>query len=864
MIERGLVAIVDASRRHAAALTLVLVLLAIVGAWFTATRITIDTDFDKLINPELPWRQRDAALDRAFPQNQNLLAIVIDGATADLTTDAADALSRRLVAMPELFKTVRVPEGGPFFRREGMLFLPVADVQNFSDQIIAAQPLIGTLAADPSLRGVFSSLDLMAQGVVHGDIDAAGVAAPLNGVADAVEQALAGTYRPLSWQTLLTGRKPDKRELRRFVLSQPVLDYNALEPGARAIDKVHDIARELGLTPERDVTVRVTGPVALSDDQLSTLSQGAGFTTALSLGLLCLWLVLALRSLRLVAAIIVTLIVGLIACGSFAVGAVGPLNPISATFAVLFIGLAIDFGIQFSVRYRDERFRVDDLAGALRRTASGVGAPLAVAAAATSVGFFSFVPTDYTGVSDLGLIAGFGMLIALALNLTLLPALLTLLKPRGEAHAVGVAWAAPFDRLLIERRRIVLAVSLVVALGAAALLPALSFDFNPINLQNQHTEAMQVLNELRNDPTDTPNTAEILTPSIDAAAALAARLDKVPEVAQTVTALTFVPADQPAKLAIISDTATLLGPTLSPPQTRKPPSADEALAAMAATAKNVAEAGAHGVAPAKRLAELLQQVAARGAAVVPALAANIASSLPQRLDALRQSLTAEAVTLETLPDEIKSDWITADNRARVEVFPKGGAPDNASLRRFVAAVRTVTPDATGTPVTIQESADTVIRAFVTAGIIAVVAIAILLFAVLRRVGDVALVLAPLALAGLFTLATSAAFNMPLNFANIITLPLLLGIGVAFDVYFVMRWRRGHSDLLQSSTARAILFSALTTGTAFGSLALSNNPGMSEMGKLLSIALAYTLVCTFIVLPALMGPVRADAADGGRG
>jgi predicted RND superfamily exporter protein len=285
---------------------------------------------------------------------------------------------------------------------------------------------------------------------------------------------------------------------------------------------------------------------------------------------------------------------------------------------------------------------------------------------------------------------------------------------------------------------------------------------------------------------------------------------------------------------------------------------------MAATAKNVAEAGAHGVAPAKRLAELLQQVAARGAAVVPALAANIASSLPQRLDALRQSLTAEAVTLETLPDEIKSDWITADNRARVEVFPKGGAPDNASLRRFVAAVRTVTPDATGTPVTIQESADTVIRAFVTAGIIAVVAIAILLFAVLRRVGDVALVLAPLALAGLFTLATSAAFNMPLNFANIITLPLLLGIGVAFDVYFVMRWRRGHSDLLQSSTARAILFSALTTGTAFGSLALSNNPGMSEMGKLLSIALAYTLVCTFIVLPALMGPVRADAADGGRG
>jgi predicted RND superfamily exporter protein len=172
-------------------------------------------------------------------------------------------------------------------------------------------------------------------------------------------------------------------------------------------------------------------------------------------------------------------------------------------------------------------------------------------------------------------------------------------------------------------------------------------------------------------------------------------------------------------------------------------------------------------------------------------------------------------------------------------------------------VRSVAPEATGTPITIQESANTVIRAFATAGIIALVAISVLLLVVLRRVRDIVLVLVPLLLAGLMTLATGVLIGLPLNYANIITLPLLLGIGVSFDIYFVMRWRNGTSDLLQSSTARAILFSALTTGTAFGSLALASHPGTSDMGKLLTIALGYTLVCTFLLLPALMGPTETD-------
>jgi hopanoid biosynthesis associated RND transporter like protein HpnN len=852
--------LVELSRRNAALVAAAIVLLTIAGGIYGAQRLSIDTDLDKLINPDLPWRQLEKAMDDAFPQNVDTLVVVIDAKTPDQAADATSAMMaklEKLAATTTLFKSVRRPDGDTFFQRDGMLLLSKEEVQKFADQLIAAQPLIGTLAADPSIRGVFDALDLTAQGVIHDEIPAKELDATYTTLAQATEAALAGRDEPISWQGMMTGRKPEPLELRRFIQTQPNLDFAEAMPGAPAGAAIRAAARELGLTPEHGVRVRLTGSVALEDAEFSTLISGAAFSTTLSVGLLCLWLMLALRSLRLLVAIITTLIVGLVACVVFAAGVVGPLNPISAAFAVLFVGIAIDFGIQFSVRFRDERFHADNFVEALRATGASIGGPLAVAAAAAAVGFFSFVPTDYTGVSDLGLIAGVGMLLALILNLTLLPALLTILRPKGEPRAIGFAGAAPLDRFLLRRRLGVMAASLILALGCIAVLPSLSFDFNPLHLQNPHEEAVSTLHDLMADPNTTPYTIDILVPSIAQAAPLAERLEKLPEVAHTVTAESFVPSDQQEKLAIIQDAAQLLGPTLMPARVKPAPDDDAALAAIAQCAGDVKQVAARGSEPAARLGKALDGVLARGAAALPALITNVAAGVDRRLDDLRLSLQAEPVTLDTLPASLKSDWITADGRAHIQVFPKGDAQDNEVLRQFAASVRAVAPEATGSPVTIQESAHTVIHAFVVAGIIAIAAISVLLVLVLRRLQDVFLVLAPLLLAGLLTLATSVLLDVPLNFANIIALPLLLGVGVSFDIYFVMRWRTGYGDLLQSSTARAILFSALTTGTAFGSLALSNHPGTSEMGKLLTLALVYTLLCSFFVLPALLGPVNPD-------
>jgi hopanoid biosynthesis associated RND transporter like protein HpnN len=860
--------LVEASRRHAAALVgAILVAVAAIGL-LAARHIALDTDTGKLFSPKLAWRQVEQQVDREFPQNTDLLAIVIDAATPDQAQDAAALLAHRLSANTELFRDVRLPTGSPFFRKNGLLFLPRQQVQKFADQMIAAQPMLGTLTADPSARGVFDALDLFAQGPLQGAIDVAELHRPFQAVARALDATLDGAYQPLSWQSLLSDRTPAPGDLRQFVLARPALNYGAVQPGRRAIEAVHAAAQAEGLVPERGVRVRVTGPVALADDQLSALKEGAGLAGAGALGLLVFWLVLAVRSLRSVAAILLTLVAGLVACVGFAVGVVGPFNPISIAVAPLFIGIAIDFGIQFSVRYAAEHEQGGGVAAAMRRTSAGVGLPLVIAAAATAVGFFSLYPTDYRGVSNLGLIAGAGMIIALALNLTLLPALLSLFRAGGFKEAGGFARAAPLDRFLIRRRAWVMAAAALAAAAAAFMLTGLRFDFDPINLENPKSESVQTLFDLMKDPDSTPYTIDVLSDSASTAAEQVQRLRSLPEVNRAIWFGSFVPDDQQAKLDILSDARDLLGPTLTAVTVKAAPSAAEVLAAAARCGTDVGKLAARGDQVSGQLAQALGRIGTRGAAIVPLLDTNLSEGIATRLADMQLALQAAQVTLATIPAELKRDWVSADGKYRIEVFPKGDARDARVLRRFVTAVRGVTPQAAGMPIGIQESARTVIGAFVIAGCLATAAITLLLALVLRSVRDVAAVLVPLLLAGLLTLATSAVLGKPLNFANIVTLPLLLGIGVAFDIYFVLRWRDGDADLLSSPTARAVVFSALTTGTAFGSLALSKSPGMADMGALLMIGLFYTLLCTLFVLPALLGaapaaPAAPVARDPGR-
>jgi hopanoid biosynthesis associated RND transporter like protein HpnN len=845
-LRRSIVQVVEWCWRHPVVVVLAALAMTLTLAVYAAQTLKLDTDEKKLISDALPFRQAEQAMDRAFPHNADTIAVVIDGPTPEAAEIAVDRLQAALAPRTDLLVSVHRPWEELYFRHRGLLFLSVDELADMSDRLVQAQPFLGVMARDPSLRGLLSIVDLTLAGVEHGQGKLDDLAPVIDRIEAAAAEAAAGrTPKPVSWMALMGDGRDQPR---RFLIVQPKMQFDELTPGAEASDAIRTAARQLGMDAAHGFRVRLTGSVALTDANFATVVDGVEVSAPLSLAAVLVLLFFAVRSGRVVGAILISLLVGLVATAGFAAATVGSLNPISVAFAVMFVGIAVDFAIQFVVCFRNALFRSGDRDQAIRTAASDMAAPLSLAAVATAVGFLSFLPTAYSGVSQLGLIAGAGMVIALVVDFTVLPALMALMRPPAEGAPVGLPLGAA-DDWLTRNARTVVRVAVGAALLGVVLLPGLRFDFNPLNLQDPKAEAVSTFLELAKDPDGGTHSLEVLAPSVEAAATLAGRLDALPEVGRAMSIATFVPGQQDEKLAIVQDLATLLGPSLNPVDRPSPPKPDDLIAAMTNTAERL-----HAVAPAderaKRLAASLRDAAKRGPDAAGAVDGALASGIAPLLSQLRRSLDPSPVTQANLPPEIVRDWVAADGRARVSASPKGDMQDDAQAQRFVDAVHAVAPEVIGMPVSIREIGRVVIDAFTRAGIAALVAIGLLLALMLRRLLDGLLVVAPLLMGAFYTVIAMRVAGLSINFANIIALPLLLGIGVAFNIYYVVNWRKGVTGHLQSPTTRAVLFSALTTGSAFGSLAVSPHVGTASMGMLLFLSLGLSVATTLVVMPAL--------------
>jgi hopanoid biosynthesis associated RND transporter like protein HpnN len=847
--------VVRLSTRHAWVVIAAFFVAAIVAGVYVSRHIAINTDSSKLLSSSLPWRQQEERLNQLFPQRTDLITAVIDATTPEAADEAADALAKALIDQKDVVRAVTRPDGGEFFARNGILFLGVDDVRRNMDELIKAEPFLGTLALDPTLRGILGAISQSLEGVRLKKTTLEDIEPAVSAIADALEGVEQGRRPAFSWRRLISGRAPERSDLRRFVNIQAVLNYGDLQPGGEATKAVRATIAKLGLTPERGVTVRLTGSVPLSDEEFSTIADGAALNGMVTIVVVLLILWLALRRVRIVLAVLINLAVGLSFTAAVGLAMVGALNLISVAFAVLFIGLGVDFGIQFSVRYRAERFADRDLLEALEHTGLGVARPLLLAAASIAAAFYSFLPTAYVGLSELGLIAGTGMIIAFLTTVTLLPALLSVLKPAGEAAPVGWAWLAPLDHFLDKQRYWVVGLTLAAVVLGLPLLRGLSFDFNPLNLRSKQAESVSTLLDLMRDPDTSPNTIDVLEPNVASASAMAEKLSKVAEVAKVRTLESFVPKDQDEKLAIIDDANFFFANTLNPDPIDPAPTSAQTLEAINKTAADLATTAGSLDTPAAESARRLASALSASAKAAPATREEaervLVTPLMTTLRQVRDLLSAEHVTVETLPPALKSAWVAPDGEVRIEARPSGDGNDNSVLHRFVDAVRKVAPEASGAPIFIVEAAATIVKAFFQAAVWSLLSIALILLIALRRWQDVALTLVPLLVAVIVTLEICVAIGLKLNFANIIALPLLLGVGVAFKIYYVMAWRAGEHNFLQSSLTRAVFFSACTTATAFGSLWFSHHPGTSSMGKLMALSLVTTLSAAVLFQPALL-------------
>ncbi|MGD9600253.1 MAG: MMPL family transporter [Gammaproteobacteria bacterium] len=854
------------SVRHAWATLLVAMLVTTAAAFYTARHLAIDTDTSNMLDPNLPHRQAHRGYRAAFPDLPGDVVVFAEAAHPSRAEDAADALAAALAARGDIARSIERPGQDAFFRTHGLLYLGIDELWALDERLQAAEPLLGTLAHDPTLRGLFETLAQGLEGTLD-DPQRDLLKRMFDRVGDALARHLDGRDDPIRWRDELLREDGDAPAVARaFVLVDPALAARDFQPAAPAVAALRTLLAELAPSYP-DVRFRLTGSEVMDNEELVTVAEDAKVTTALSFVLVACVLVAGLRSATLVGGVLLTLACGLVWTAAFATWAVGALNIISVCFAVLFIGMGVDFGIQFTMRYLEESDGGSPREPALVDAARGAGGALALAAVGAAICFFAFVPTPYRGLAQLGVISGFSMFIAWFANLTVLPAALSRL-PVPRRRAVRAVRTSRLQRWVTRHARAILAGTVLLVAAGAALAPAARFDLNPLNLKDGETEGVAAFRALAGDPDSSPYTIQVLAPSLADADALAARIAALPEVARAVTLSTYVPDAQEEKIEVVEGLRFALAGALEPSAPGDVSAADEAAsvrsfaATLAALPPDSGDAGF--TASRARLQGLLDALLAHGEDLesrVPRLRAQLIGDLDVTLARLSDLLDAAPVTLDGLPESLRRQYIAEDGQARIQVVPRADLNDNDAMRAFVRAVQRIAPAATDAPVELYEGSRAVIRASVTASVWALLLTLVLHLGVLRGVLDALLIAAPLVLAALLTVATSVLCDVPFNFANIIALPLLIGLNNAYGAYLVVRRHGadGVGAMLASSTPRAILFSGMTTIASFGVLGVSQHPGMAGMGILISVSLCYAIASALIVLPALMVVLEQRAA-----
>ncbi|MDT8405655.1 MAG: MMPL family transporter [Methylococcales bacterium] len=835
-------------------------LLSLGSAYISATRLGINTDTVALINQDLPFLQARNQLDAAFPQDASPIIIVAESDIPEQALFAVRQLHHAIEQHPELFASGYIPDDQPFLRQQGLLYLSPPELEHLSTRLTDAQPFIGYLSQHFHVAGLVSIIE---QAFAHDiKLDTTTALPPL---LKALQQTLAAAAdqqsRPVSWQRLLTPDTLGDAPNRRLLLARPKQDFSELLSAEQPMLFLSAQARRLE-AEQPGLRIGLTGEVALEYEEMQSLNATMTYASIMSMIMVCLILWLGLRSWALLLASMISLVSGLLLTAGFATLAIGHLNLISIAFAVLYIGLGVDFATHYCLRYRESLLvHQHDAGAALMNSSTSLGCSLGLCALTSAMGFFAFVPTDFKGVSELGIISGVGMFIGLLVSLNLLPALLKLLpKPRPiqPLRLPESLYLLPF-----RYRTVIRSLAVILVLGAGVSLAHVRFDASPVNLRDPNTESVQVFKKLLTASTDSPFVVSALAANLQQAEQLAEQFTRLDSVHEALTLHNWLPEQQDDKLELL-DTLNMIIPGGFSNFPKQPQSSD----VRGALIKLSYLLEQHGQMLDPSLTDALQQQIYRLLGQAPAEAIyrqiehDLLAWLPDTLHNLADSLKAQPVSLDTLPASFRQHWVSADGQYRVLIFPEQDLNNPAHLRTFATEVMSVDERVFGLPIGDMMTAQAVVNAFIQAFASALVMIVVLLGIVTGSLRKTLLMTLPLLLAAMTTAAINVWLDNPFNFANVIVLPLLLGIGIDSTIHMVDRAEQPGqrlSKLLKSSTARGILFSALTTLTSFSSLAFTGHAGIASMGLLLTIGIATTLFITLVVLPAWLasGKTLAD-------
>ncbi len=844
--------------RHAIVTLVAMLALAVFCTLFTLNNLGISTDTEDMISDQLEWRQDFNEFREQFPQLYRLLVVVVDAETESLAQAAVTTLENKLANTDNLMvsqysATVNAPLAG-----QELLLLSDDELYDLTDDVAFAQPLIGRLRNHYSINEFFDLL-----GNAYASDPSAVPPAFVQRLATSLQASTNNDSGPLlDWSRLTSDTD---KPARRLILVKPVLDTEQPRPAMRVLDAIRELGAQTSKAYDNRVSVRLTGEVALADEELVSANENTVTTAVLALVSVLLILLLAFRSWRLVLIGLLTLITGLIATAAFAAVAFGSLNVISIVFAVLYIGLGIDLVIHYLLLLRERLASNPDLHMALLDTSENMGGALFICALTTAAGFYAFAPTDFVGLSQLGLISGTGMFISLIVSMTLLPALVWLAFPQGmRISRASSHWrAGPALSWLLKAPRFIVAFTLVAAVVSVFNLPKLQFDKDPMLLRDPSTESVQTFKDLSRDPDTALRSLSVVVDANTDVEVLRDKLEQLPSVEYALSLSSFQPADVDNQLLLVDEIDLLMGDEFTEFPALVNIDVDSTTAAIQSlqeTLTHIDNTANHDdkITLNESLNAIITQLDQLDVGAqqkfLTRIQHTVLGDLPNAMQLLASQLSPQPLDSDSFPEEFRARWIAASGQQRLQVIPANDVSDPDNSRQFAEEVTGVAANATGLPVVNERSGDTIYSAFRTALITALLVISAFLLVLLRDKKNLLVILIPLVVSAILLAGVMVLLGMPFNFANIIAMPLLLGISVDAGIHLVHRSEQhmqGHTSLLTTSTARAILYSSFTTLASFGNLAISSHLGMASMGQLLTIGLIINVVVMLLLLPALL-------------
>lgn len=843
------------ARRGGAFVAVLFIAASVAAGWYAVKNLKVDTDTTNMLSSDLSFQEGARKLRSEFPQIRDELSVIVRAPTLDEVDAYASLLYQRLTKRTDIITEVFSPTDESFFRENGLLFLTENELEKQLTNLTKAAGLIEKLYYDPSIDTLFKTLAENDELAERSDLGGETLDRIYNDLAVTIENAIASGNDPFSWRGVLVDGELPKGGYLRIVNVTPITDFSRLKPIQPALEGMRAEIAILNQEFGGRAQALITGTLALRGEELESVTRGIGFSFLCSFFLVSMLLVLAFRSIYVSALTIVSLIVTLTLTSAYAAWAFTELNLVSVAFTVLLVGLGLDFAIHLMLHVQEYRGRGLSRRVALNSTIKEVGGAMALAAPTTSLAFFSFLPTSFDGIAQLGAVAGAGVLIAFFVSVTFLPAALEISPPPKPKPASGTVRSgfSIFDKISVP----IAIVFTVIALVATILLPKARFDADPMSLRSQASESVRAFNMLFDSPDTYPYRLTKLVSNQEEAKAVAEKANELDVVRSTRALTDFVPDNQDSKLELIDFAAGSLAFVITgePATSNSQPDGSGMRALRARLQDSVSEDSAYKTGR-RRLANALTIVEDRGELeLLNRIENQIFRFWPELARSLRDQFNADYIDFDTLPSALSNRYLSKSGKWRVDMLPADDVRDPQKLENYVDRVEKAFPDISGSAIHSQKAGEVIAQSMIQASLLAVVVISVILLIFVQNPFTVLLILFPLSLAAILTIATGVIFDIPFNYANVIVLPLLMGIGIDSGIHLVMRQQKvGKStdvaSVYATATPRAVLFSALTTVASFGSLMLSDHHGTASMGQLLSIAIMYTLISTLIVLPAL--------------